>query len=198
MISRKKIFLPLCFLLAAFTGYAQVNQEYVFNDIGWKITIPLDFTLYDFIDEARTMQEPSAYTDEFDNTQDVFFSQTNILAIKDRFNYFNITTNPFDPAEDGSWETAVQSWKNEAYNSKVKMFDSAKLDTASSIKYIDGIAFNKFHITVSLDDEIKLELFLLNKLYKGYEFNISYLNLDGEARKQIELMLLGSTFNKNN
>jgi len=190
-------------LLVTITSYTQESRDYVISDIGWKITIPLDFTLYDFIDQAKNMQEQSgapddySNTDEYGNSLDAFFSQTNIIAIRDRFNYFNITTTPFDPEEDGSWENAMQSWKNEAYKNMAKIIDSKRLDTASSIEYIDGVVFNKFHIAVSLDNDVKLDMFLMNKLYRGYDCSITYLSLDNEARHQIELMLRSSRFYKN-
>jgi len=199
----KKIFLPIVFLLVVITSYTQESRDYIISDIGWKITIPLDFTLYDFIDQAKNMQEQSgapddySNTDEYGNSLDAFFSQTNIIAIRDRFNYFNITTTPFDPEEDGSWENAMQSWKNEAYKNMAKIIDSKRLDTASSIEYIDGVVFNKFHIAVSLDNDVKLDMFLMNKLYRGYDCSITYLSLDNEARHQIELMLRSSRFYKN-
>ena len=193
----KKILFPICFLLATIATYAQESQEYFFYDIGWKITVPIDFTLYDFIDQARNMQGSSEMSEEYDNSMDAFFSQTNIVAIKDRFNYFNITTSPFD-SEEKSWENTVQLEKNEAYNNMLKIIGSEKLDTASSIEYIDGMAFNKFHIAVALNEDVQLHLFLISKLYKGYDFNITYLSLDNEARQQIELMLRSSRFNKNN
>ena len=150
----KKILLPGAFLLIVITSYTQESREYIISDIGWKITIPIDFTLYDFIDQARNMEEvpgisyEEANTDGYDNSMNVFFSQTNIIAFRDRFNYFNITTTPFDAEEDGSWENAMQSWKNEAYKNMVKMVDSEKLDTTSSIEYIDVMLFYKFHIAM--------------------------------------------------
>jgi len=203
MNCNKKIFFPISFLLVTITSYTQESQEYNFYDIGWKITVPLDFTLYDFIGEARNMQGASGMSNEYDNTDDpnnamdLFFSQTNIIAIKDRFNYFNITTRPFDPA-DGSWEEAMQLEKDEAYNNMLKIIDSEKLDTANTVEYIDGMAFSKFHVAVSLNENVQLHLFLMSKLYRGYDFTITYLSLNNEARQQIELMLQSSRFNKNN
>jgi hypothetical protein len=77
------------------------------------------------------------------------------------------------------------------------LIDSEKLDTASSIESIDGIVFNKFHIMVFLNGEIKLHLFLINKLYRGYDLSITYLSSDNSSREQIELMLRSSQFAKN-
>jgi hypothetical protein len=193
----KNVSFSVGLLFITLAAYTQEKQEYMLHDIGWKITIPFDFTLYDFIDETKNMEEPSGVTDEYDNTMDIFLSQTNIVAIKDRFNYFNITATLFDPEEDGSWENAVQLSKNEAYRNMEKIIDSEKLDTASSIEYIDGIVFNKFHIMVFLNGEIKLHLFLMNKLYRGYDLNITYLSADNDSKEQIELMLRSSRFTKN-
>jgi hypothetical protein len=167
------------------------------HDVGWKITIPFDFTLYDFINETKNMEGPSGVTDEYDNAMDIFLSQTNIVAIKNRFNYFNITATPFDSEEDGNWGNSIQLLKNEAYRNMEKLIDSEKLDTASSVESIDGIVFNKFHIMVFLNGEIKLHLFLINKLYRGYDLSITYLSSDNSSREQIELMLRSSQFAKN-
>ena len=191
----KKIFLPLTFVLITITSYTQEGRQYSFDDIGWQITIPYDFTLYDFIDQARNMQETDE-PGEYNNTMDLFFSQTNIIAIKDRFNYFNITTTPFDAAEDGSWDEVMKNCRTEAYNNMTKILEGATIDTVSSIEYFDGMAFNKFHIALSLNNEVKLHLFLLSKLYRGYDFSISYLNINNEARQQIELMLRSSRFKR--
>ena len=84
----KKILLPGVFLLITITSYTQESREYIIGDIGWKITIPIDFTLYDFIDQARNMEESPGISDEhsytygYDNSMDVFFSQTNIIAFQ--------------------------------------------------------------------------------------------------------------------
>ena len=66
----KKIFLPIVFLLVTITSYTQESRDYVISDIGWKITIPLDFTLYDFIDQAKNMQEQSGAPDDYSNTDE--------------------------------------------------------------------------------------------------------------------------------
>lgn len=158
--------------------------------------MPQDFALYDFINESRNMQQASGMDEEYDETLDPFASQTMLVAIKDRFNYFNITISPFDPDEDGPWEANMQSWKSQAYRNMAKLVGFEKLDTASSFAYIDGIAFTKFQIAVRLDDKTRFDMVLLSRWYKGYDFCISYLNLNEESKKQIETMLFSSRFRK--
>jgi hypothetical protein len=196
MTFSKKFFPSIVLVLLVFTSYSQNNQEYLFDNIGWSITLPQDFALYDFIDESRNMQQSSGMDDEYDASTDMFASQTMLLAIKDRFNYFNITITPFDSEEDGSWELNMQAWKQQAYKNMAKLIDKEKLDTASSVEYIDGIAFSKFHIAVRVNENLRLDMFLLSRWYNGFDFCITYLNVDEEARKQIEMMLHGSRFRK--
>lgn len=196
MTCYKKIFFPIVLLLITGASYSQNSQEYLFDNIGWTITLPEDFALYDFIDESRNMQQQSGMDDEYDAFTDMFASQTMLLAIKDRFNYFNITITPFDTEEDGSWEANMHSWKQQAYKNMAKLISKDKLDTASSIEYIDGIAFSKFHIAVRIDEDLRLDMFLLSRWYNGFDFCITYLNVDEESRKQIEMMLHGSRFRK--
>jgi len=192
----KRIFLPIALLLLATTSYSQNNQEYFFDNVGWTVTLPEEFALYDFIDESRNMQLSSGMDEENDAFTDMFASQTMLLAIKDRFNYFNITITPFDPDEDGTWEVSMHAGKQQAYKSMAKLISKDKLDTASSVEYIDGIAFSKFHIAVRIDEDLRLDMFLLSRWHNGFDFCITYLNIDEEARKQIEMMLHSSRFRK--
>jgi hypothetical protein len=195
MLYSKKLFV-LGFTLLSVTSYSQESQEYFFDNIGWSITLPEDFILYDFIDESKSMQEASGEMDENDAFTDMFASQTMMLAIKDRFNYFNICIIPFDAEEDGSWETSMQASKTQAYKSMAKIIDREKLDTASSVEYIDGIPFSRFQIAVRIDDNRRFDMILLSRWHNGFDFSISYLNLDEKSKKQIEMMLHSSRFIK--
>jgi hypothetical protein len=197
MTCYNKILLSIALLLLTNSTYAQNSQEYFFDNIGWAITLPEDFALYDFIDESRNMQQSSGLDDEYDASADIFASQTMLLAIKDRFNYFNITIIPFDQEEDGSWEVSMESGKHQAYKNMAKLISKDRLDTASSVEYIDGIAFSKFHIAVRIDENLRLDMFLLSRLHNGYDFCVTYLNMNEESRKQIEMMLHSSRFIKN-
>jgi hypothetical protein len=197
----RKTLLSFILLLATIVSNSQNNQECFFENIGWTITLPHDFILYDFINESRNMQQASGVDgmdDEYDETTDLFASQTMLLAIKDRFNYFNITITPFDPEEDGSWEVTMQSWKHQAYKSMAKLVGFERLDTVSSVEYIDGLAFSKFQVAVRLDDKTRFDMVLLGRWYNGFDCCINYLNLNAESKKQIETMLLSSRFRRTN
>ena len=72
---------------------------------------------------------------------------------------------------------------------------NAKLDTSSRKINIDGLEFDKFNISIKID-ELPLTVVMIFKLYKGYDFGISYLYMDEETQKQIEASISSSKFRK--
>jgi hypothetical protein len=177
-------------------AYSQkADQNYFFQDIGWTITLPLDFALLDLNDYSMNNDLEQETEDADDMMTDVAATQTMIVAIKDRFNYFNITITPFDTDEEKAWMKATQSFKEQVYKNMTKNIGKGQIDSTSSIEFIDGLAFDKFHISMTTSKGVQLDMFLLAKLYKGFDFAITYLSLNDETKKTIELMLKSSRFN---
>lgn len=179
------------------TSYAQQeSHDYFFQEVGWTITLPYDFTLLDLNDYAMDTQgQTPSMEDGTEMSTDIVETQTMFIAIKDRFNHFNVIITPFDPEADGSWEKTNQSAKDQAYRTMAKIMGNEKLDTSSSIEYIDGLAFQKFHISAIINKDERLDMFLLSKWYRGYDFSMAVLSVNDETKRQIELMLRSSRFN---
>jgi len=179
------------------TSYSQQeSHDYFFREIGWTITLPYDFTLLDLNNYAMNIQgQTPDVEDASEMSADMMETQTMCIAIKDRFNHFNITITPFDTEVDGSWEKTNQSAKDQAYRTMTKIMGNEKLDTSTSIEYIDGLSFQKFQISATINGEEKVDMFLLSKWYKGYDFSMVALSINDETKKQIELMLRSSRFN---
>jgi hypothetical protein len=176
------------------TSYCQQQtHDYFFQEVGWTITLPYDFALLDLNDYSINMEDEQQNVEE-DMSTGVVTPQTMFIAIKDRFNHFNITITPFDIEEDGNWFKTNQSVKDQAYKTMVKILGGEKPDSSSSIEYIDGLAFEKFHIAATIDKDLRLDMFLLSRWYRGYDFCMSFLSVNDETRKQIELMLKSSRF----
>lgn len=191
---KKGLLITLLSLWVSTSFSQQEHNEYFFQEVGWTITLPYDFTLLDLNDYSMNMQEDDLFANEDDLPTDIMATQTMFIAIKDRFNHFNINISPFNPEEDGSWAKSNQLVKDEAYKVMAKIMGGERLDTASTIEYIDGIAFEKFRISAIISADQKLDMFLFSKWYKGYDFSIATLCLDDETRKQIEMMLKSSRF----
>jgi hypothetical protein len=71
----------------------------------------------------------------------------------------------------------------------------AKLDSSSTKITIDGLEFDKFSVLIKVKD-LTLTVVLIGKLYKGYDFGISYLYMDEQTRDQIEASIRNSKFRK--
>jgi hypothetical protein len=191
----KRELITISLFLSLSTCYSQQeNQNYFFQQLGWSITLPLDFSLIDLMDNRDIAHGNEETSEQYANDFEAAIPdlQTMVVAIKDRFNYFNITIYPFDTTTDGDWKKEMQSFKHLAYKTMVKNIGNGTVDTATSIKYIDGLAFEQFHISGTGTKGDKLDMFLLGKCYKGYDVAITYVCGDIETQKQIELMLKSS------
>ena len=190
MSHSKKILLAIS-LLFQFTSYPQVsNQHYFFQEVGWNITLPMDFALLDLNNYSMNTGED----DEEDEMGMSMATQTMVVAIKDRFNYFSISITPFDEEDREEWKNSAQSFKEQVYRNMTRSMGRGQIDTTSSIEFIDGLAFDKFRIAMTTTKGLQLDMFLLCRLHEGYDFAITYLSLDEATKKEIELMLKNSSF----
>src|SRR5215204_4491917 len=126
--------------LFSYTYSQDVNQDYFFQEIGWSITLPQDFVLLDLNEHFMNAQAD----EEDEMTSNINAPQTMVVAIKDRFNYFNVSICPFDETEEKGWRNATQSFKEQVYKTMTKNIGRGQADSASSIEFIDGLAFDKF------------------------------------------------------
>ena len=72
----------------------------------------------------------------------------------------------------------------------------AKIDTLTSLTLIDGLQFEMITMKISLNERVLLTMRLMYKLYKGYDFGISYLYVNDWAKTAIEEVIYKSKFEK--
>src|SRR5688500_7559600 len=157
MSKLKKSLIVAGLFFQCFTSHSQLsNQNYFFQDIGWTITVPMDFALLDLNNYAMN---PGEDDEENEMEMELASTQTMVVAIKDRFNYFNISITPFDEEDEEGWSSSTQSFKEQVYKSMARNMGKGQIDTASSIEIIDGLAFDKFHISMMTSKGLQLEMF---------------------------------------
>lgn len=175
----------------------QIDRKYTFKEVGWSFALPANFKAIDSFDNAQRMERgKEAIEQANDMKADVSQTRTLISATKDTYNYFSSTITPFDPKKDGDYKAANRSVRDMIYKTFVERMPDAILDSSTTTMTIDGLTFDKFRVTVSMKEKVLFNMFLLTKLYKGYDFGISYLYLDEETKEQIDAMLKGSKFTK--
>ena len=120
-------------------------------------------------------------------------------------NNFNAIITPYDVKADGSYAEHLQRMRHLAYSSLKDALPHAHIDTApskvaivttTSKTTINGVVFDKFVATIRINGAVASTVVALSKLYKGYDFGITYSYYDDKVREQMEAMLRTSTFTK--
>ena len=188
-----------CLLLLTLTTQALAQdstKRYTFNEVGWTITIPADFKEMDSVQNRRSMEKGIKVLEESaDVIADISEVKTLFTATKNTFQYFTATLTPFDPPKDGDYKQATKELKEITYYTFKDQMPDAKLDSSSTKITIDGLEFDKFSVLIKVKD-LTLTVVLIGKLYKGYDFGISYLYMDEQTRDQIEASIRNSKFRK--
>ncbi len=180
-------------LIAGCSSAPKAGKEYTFKEVGWTLTLPPQFTVIDSAkNEALNQRGKKLIEESNDIKADFSGTRTLITAMKGN-NYFNSTITPFDP-KDGDYSTTSKTVKDLIYKTFADKMPDAKIDSSSTPATVGGLQFDKFHIIITMRGKALFNMFLLEKLYKGYDFGISYLYLDEVSKGQIESILNSSRF----
>lgn len=193
----KPIITALLLIITLLSAAQDTTKTYNFKEIGWTIKLPAGFKeLTAAEDAAKNQRGKEMMEDVADAKMDISEMKTLFSATKNTHNYMNATITPFDPERDGDWDESVVAVKELLYRTFEEKMPQAKLDSVSSTVTIDGIKFDKFKVTVTIESKMAFNMFMLAKLYKGYNFGITYLCLDDKTQKDVEAVLNNSTFKK--
>lgn len=172
------------------------TRRYTFKEIGWTITLPEEFTELDAAANNKNIERgKKAFEESNDLVADVSELKTLFSATKNTHQYISATLTPFDPKKDGDYLKVNKEVRDITYHTFRVQTPDAELDSFSKKITIDGLEFEKFSINIKIK-ELNLTLVLISKLYKGYDFGISYLYLDEKTKEQIEASINGSKFRK--
>lgn len=174
---------------------AQQGRHFTFKEVGWTITLPPDFDIIDSAgNETMNSKGKKAMEESNDIKIDISEMKTLISALKNKYNYFNATITPYDVKKEGDYGEAGRAVKNMLYKTFADKMPDAKIDSSSSTTFIDGLSFDKFRIVLKVDDKLLFNMILLSKLYKKFDFGISYLYLDESTKLEMENILSTSKF----
>ena len=171
------------------------NEIYTSSEIGWTIEIPKGWDIIgeDILDEndkkgADILEQVAEDIDFTGFVHLISFSNSEI-------NSFNATVQPL---------TEVPEWScydNNQYVNQILIeayeLEGIPVDTSSSIKIIDGLEFEGFHMTVyGPNGNVILTQDMYSRYINGYDFAIN-MNYNDEASKNEMLKVLeASTFEK--
>ena len=188
--------ISILFLVFAYNiCLGQQGRRLTFKEVGWTITLPPDFDIIDSAgNEAMNSKGKKAMEESNDVKIDISEMKTLICALKNKYNYFNATITPYDVTKEGDYGEAGRAVKDMLYKTFADKMPDAVIDSSSSATTIDGLSFDKFRIVLKVDDKLLFNMILLSKLYKKFDFGISYLYLDEPTKLEMENILNTSKF----
>lgn len=193
---KKSIFFLL--LLITAYGQAQTGDTLIrIKQLGWSLRLPKSFVLVsDKENQELTDKGKSAIEKSTDIQVDMTGLVTLLSASQGEFNYISATIQAFNPEEDGDYLEVNEGVKAMLHKTLVDQMPGGKVDTSTTLQVIDGLEFSRFNADISIEGKKILTMVMLFKLYKGYDFGITYVYIDEKARQMIETMLKNSKFEK--
>ncbi len=197
----KFIFSALISLLIFSANAQETERKFVFKEVSWSISIPVDFEILDAeADKANNEKGKKLFESALGSEIDVSTTRTLISATKNKHNFFNSTITPYDIEVDGNWKTNNQLVKDVMFTGFTEEFKKQgldfKIDSTTGTTLIDGLLFHQYNLDIQLNGKYFMTVVLLSKLHKGFDFGISYVYLEDEFRNQVETMLKNSSFKK--
>jgi hypothetical protein len=182
--------------LDSFT-YAQKPVVYYFSEIGLTMYIPSDFNVIDAAKNETMNRNGQKLLEDANHVKvDVSETKSLIAARKSEKDYFNVTITPFDPKKDGSIDETNVKVNEILFTTFQSELPNAKIDSASGVKIVGGKSFSEFRMKILINQNTTMYMYLLSKLYKGYELGITYLYIDEPTKKQIASTLDSFKFDK--
>jgi hypothetical protein len=166
------------------------------KEVKWSITMPENFELVEDSAQDNLNKKGAKLMGEA-NGVDINPSQTkNLFSTHNGNNILYSTITPFDVNKDGSYKKANIQLKEMLYKTFIEKVPKAKVDSSTSTVTIDELVFEKFTIQISLNGRHLITMCVLYKLYRGYDFGVTYLYMNDWAQMAIEKVIFASKFSK--
>ena len=192
----KAIFSSFTILVFSFS-HAQKPVVYFFSEVGLTLYLPPEFKVLDAVqNETLNKKGISEMSEANKMTIDASSLKTLIAARKSQSDYFNVTITPYNEIKEGPYYVASKEVNKILYNTFHENLKNSKIDTISNTKTIDGLVFTEFSLKMPVNDKLTMNMFVLSKFYKGYDFGITYLYTDDVTKSQIQSILQSCKFMK--
>lgn len=181
-------------VMAACNQTPKKTTTYVFRDIGWTMTLPAQFKVVDSAGVKKLNENGKQLMEQSAGQKLDISSTRTLISAKKGNQYFTATITPFDTAKDGNYAAANQTVKELLFRTFTTQMPDAKLDSGSEMTKVGGLEFDRYRLSVSIKGDPVFTVFLVSRLYKGYEFAMSYLYTDQVSKAQMESILASSKF----
>jgi hypothetical protein len=162
-----------------------VDNMYYSKEIGWTFKIPEGWTIIKQEEAKERSDDGMKLISEANGVNyDVSGLKHLINLKKDMFHSFSATSEKFDITYEGEYEETQQYVKEILH--KTYANNGIKVDTFSTVEKIDGIKFDRFHITMyGPNGNVILHQDLYSKYIKGFDFGVNLNYINDEKRDEL-------------
>jgi hypothetical protein len=189
----------LTFILTIFISSLSFSQGskkgFSFEQVGWTIDLPKNFKIIDSAEAIKKTSRGLKAIEEANNLELDVSSTKTLFSGRINGSYFDATITPFNTDKEDYKATSAYS-REMLFNTFKSKMSGTKVDSLLTTFLIDGLVFDKFQITVLMDNQVIMTMVLLGRHYLGYNINISYLYRNPSTKEEIELCLTESKFKK--
>lgn len=157
-----------------------LSQSYTSKEIGWTIVIPAGYKLTSQVKmNADDKKGKEAIGKVYDGEIKSDSLKHLVSFMKNQFNAFNSTIEPYTESEEGEYAANNQLIKKLLFDTYHKQ--GIKIDTSSAKIKVKNQDFNAFYIKIyGPNGDVVLNQIMFNRMVNGYDFgvNINYNNED--------------------
>jgi len=170
-------------------------KKVTLSKIGWTLLLPTEFKILDSTENEKLHSKGHKVLKETVGVKtDMKRTKTLINAMKDRYSLFNSTIRPLNAEQIHNYSKSAQRVKDLLFQAAKAKSVNSRVDSISSNQIIDGLNFAKFTVTLSSPNDFKVNMVTLFRVYKGFDFGITYVYTNEATREQIEEILNSSKF----
>lgn len=186
----------IIFLLLQFqTGFSQDSTSKIFiNEVDWSIAIPENFEIVDDSVQNNFNKKGAKLIGEANKVAINISTTKTLFSVHNGRNMLYATITPFSEKKDGSYSNSNRSVKEMLYKTFLEKIPNAQVDSSTSTVTIDNLAFEKFTIKITVNHTPLINMCMIYRLRKGYDFSISYLYMNDWAKKAMEKVIFESKF----
>lgn len=194
----KNILLTIAVVFTSFSLYAQAEagKEYFYKPLKWKIIIP-EGTKTVSNEEWTKLEEKGAaaiektYGEKIENTAKTIF----VVKYDDR-NYMEANQQPYDSISDPDYPAYFRSVNDILYTTFKEQIPTATIDSATTEELISGLTFQKFRISISLQNNMVIRVYMFSRPFGNQELTINMMFADEEKGMRMMSAWKKSIFEK--
>jgi hypothetical protein len=196
MCNFMRLLFVLVILSLNYSLFAQRDSSiYHFKEICWTLQLPSDFKITDSATQSNNIEKGKEI---IESSSDIKVNTNKMIplisASKGPTSLFTANLSGSSAITKNNRDKADSVSKSIFFNSFISKMQNAKIDSTSTLIFLDGVGFKKFTANCTIKERFTLHVNYLSSFLNNYYVAISYFYLTDSTGEEIETMLKNSKF----